>query len=97
MADLLKGVVFSQTEISSLRRVEESKLDVLEREGFFQYTAQNPDRQICRFPVQIGPVNIPTSKGWFFRESNDGQCMHKLKQGEFACEKYLDLVDGPQK
>ena len=43
--------------------------------------------------MQIGPVNIPTSKGWFFRESNDGQCMHKLKQGEFTCETYLDLVD----
>ena len=38
-------------------------------------------------------MNIPTSKGGFFSESNDGQCIQKLKEGELIYETYLDLVD----
>ena len=35
MADLLKGGVFSQTEIGAWKGAEESKLDVFEGEGVF--------------------------------------------------------------
>ena len=84
MADLLKGGIFSQTEISAWRGEEESKLDVFEGEGFFQYAAQNPDCQICRFPVQIDSVIFSTSKEGFFRKNSDGQCMRKSKGGELT-------------
>ena len=43
MANLLKGGVFSQTEINAWRGAEESKLDVFEGEGGFKYAAQNLD------------------------------------------------------
>ena len=43
--------------------------------------------------MQIGSVNIPTSKEGFLNKSSDGQCIQELKEGEFTCETYMDLVD----
>ena len=91
MVDLLKGGVFSQTEISAWRGEEESKLDVFEGEGFFQYAAQNPDRQICRFPVQIGLVIFPNAKWGFFSE-NYWWAMHENQKLENLTEKHTWII-----
>ena len=92
MADLLKGGVFFQTKTSAWRGAEESKLNVFEEEGVFQYAAQNPNCQICQFSMQIGPVIFLLLNEDFLNAGNDGQCMQKVK-GEITYEMYLVLVD----
>ena len=63
------------------------------REGVFQYVKQTLDRQNCRFRVQFGLVIFPNAKEVFSVKNSDGQCIHKLKEGEITCETYLDVVD----
>ena len=54
---------------------------------------QNLDHQICRFLMQIGLVNFPSSKEGFMNKSCDGKCTKKLNEEEFPKKMYLDFVD----
>ena len=62
----------------------ESNVDAQKGENILGDGRQNPDRQICRFPVQIDPTICPTSTEGFFNESIDGQCMRKLNGEELT-------------
>ena len=62
----------------------ESNDDAQEGEEVLGDGRQNPDRRICKFPMQIDPVIFPNFNEGFFSKSSDGQYMHILNGEEIT-------------